>query len=150
MKIELNDIQEITILDINRKLKSIEGDLEYYLSKKDQAFNRTQPNAVDINKESVQGGKRENIFDRYVITSEELDPVISLLQDEKIALEVLLEKKLKASGEYKVILQTLIGLRERHYSWAKIEQRYIITGKLPVSISTCRNILRKHCGKRNV
>jgi hypothetical protein len=150
MKIEISNIEEISILDINRKLKSIEADLEYYLLKKENAFNKTQPTPVDITKEPTQGGKRENKFDKYVITNEELDPIIDLIQKEKRALENLLENKLKSTGEYKVIIQVLIGLKERHYSWARVDKEYISTGKLPVSLTTCRNLLRKYLNKRNV
>ena len=150
MEVKLSDIEEITPVEINRKLNNVEIDLEYYLFKKEQAFNRPQPHSVDSTKESIQGGKRENIFDKYVMQSEELDPMIELLNEEKTELEKMLMKKLKASGEYSIILQTLIGLRERHYSWAQIEKKYISTGKLPVSIGTCRNIWKKYCGKRNV
>jgi len=150
MEIKISEIEEISILDINRKLKNVECDLEYYLHQKERSFNRTQPKPVDITKEPTQGGKRENKFDNYVIKNEELDPMIDLLQDERIALEKLLISKLQASGEYAVILQTLIGLKERHYSWPKIEKKYIATGILPVSLGTCRNIWKKYICMRNV
>lgn len=144
------DITDITPLDINRKLKSIEADLDYYLNKKMKAFDGTQPKAVCYDKELVQGGRRENLFDKYIMTNEELDPIINLLQEEKQQLNLLLEKKLRASGEYAIILQTLIGLKERGYSWARIDKEYVATNKIYASIGTCRNIWKKHVGKRTV
>ena len=55
----------MTIKEANNKLEKIDNDIEYWLKEKEIELSNVLPKAVDITKERVAGGKREDRFFKY-------------------------------------------------------------------------------------
>lgn len=142
-------MEELTILNIVKQIRTCEANLEYYLREKDIALEKTQPSSKRLNAIQVNGGKRGDPLFDYVVRLEYLEEKYLEENEQLASLNKLLDMRLKASGEYEDILQLLIKLRvDDKKSWAEIERDYIDTYKLYVSLSTCRRIWKRYTGKR--
>lgn len=138
------DIESMSITDIKSKIEELQNKLDFFLQKKEQAFLLTQPKTNKLKEVSVEGGKRVNLYDKYVMTSEELDPVIDFLQDEMKLLEDFLNKELERIDKYDEWEQKVIYLREEGKTWL------YIACNTPFSIRTCQRIYRRYTNKRSV
>lgn len=143
---ETYDLEGKTIKDINNQILFLENRLEYYLDKKAKAFDLTQPKAVVYDKETTEGGlKRENKFECYVISNEELDPIIDFIQNEICRLVKFVNKELLRIEKYEPLKKQIIELREiDKLKWQDISR---ITDYCE---SQCRNIYRDYKKKRNI
>jgi len=136
----------MTIREINNAIRHLTNQLEYYLERKAKAWANTQPRSSFNYDEPVKGGKtRENSFERYVITNEEVDPLIDEIQDNILDLSKYVEKELQRIGEYEPLMQEIIKCREiQRLTW---EQTAI---KTSYSVSQCRRIYKMYMNKRDI
>ena len=104
----------------------------------------TQPKATQLKEVSVLGGKRESIYDKYVIKNEKLDPAIEFVQEEIKLLEDYLNRELERINKYDEWKQKVIYLRESGKTWL------YIACNTPFSEKTCRRIYRAYKNKRDV
>ncbi len=74
------------------------------LTEKEKLFTKTQPNAIRYDKNAVQGGKRSNGFDDYLIKCEEQEIDKRLAEAKRLLFErekllILKERELRASRD---------------------------------------------------
>ena len=141
---EVSDLTSMSITDIKSRIEELNNNLEYLLNKKEQAYLMTQPKSTKLKAIQVSGGKRENLYEKYVIKNEELDPAIDFLQDEIRMLEDYLNKELERINKYDEWEQKVIYLRESGKTWL------YIACNTPFSVSTCQRIYRRFNGKREI
>ena len=89
------DLLNMSITQLKSKIEELNNNLNYLLEKKEQAFLMTQPKARQLKEICVVGGTRENLYDKYVIKNEQLDPAIEFVQDEIKLLEDYLNRELE-------------------------------------------------------
>lgn len=115
----------MTLQEAKNDLKCLENNLKYYEGKKETLFNKTQPGAVDYSKEVVMGGKRENRYDNYVASVEELELTndIDLIYKQIYSLQDWIVGKLELIGELKPLEKKIILLREeQNMIWRDIAE----------------------------
>jgi hypothetical protein len=143
--VEIIDAPNMTIADINKKIKELNNKLDLYLTIKEKEFEKTQPKSVDITNEKVDGGIIENKSLSYMITLEELDRIMDNIQDKINYLTKYVENQLKIIGEYEPLMKKIIELRENHkMKWKDIAEA------TNYCESQCRNIYKKYIRKRNI
>jgi len=89
------------------RIKYLNAQIQYdaILSEQEELFLRTQPTAVNFEKERVTGGDPSNPFDNYIIAKEQkriderLKEIKSILDDRKELLD-LKERELRASKDW--------------------------------------------------
>ena len=144
------NVKELTIKEANNRIEYIDNQLDYYLYKKEQAFNKTQPKATNIT-DDVKG---TNVVDKnmeYVIVCEELDPIIDSLQEEKKLLLDFIDKELIRLKKYKDLEQLVIYYKEQYIPKGSEEITwYFISRKVYASESTCRRIYKRYKKQRNI
>ena len=138
------DLVNMSITQIKSKIEELNNNLDYLLEKKEQAFLMTQPKATQLKEVSVLGGKRESVYDKYVIKNEKLDPAIEFIQEEIRLLEDYLNRELERINKYDEWKQKVIYLRESGKTWL------YIACNTPFSEKTCRRIYRAYKNKRDV
>ena len=114
----------MTIKEANNKLEKIDNDIEYWLKEKEIELSNVLPKAVDITKERVAGGKREDRFFKYAEALEykKIDDKLDKLYAQKRNIEDYIEE----------------------HTWVNISQ------KVYMSVSQCKKIYKKFKDKRNV
>ena len=144
------ETKELTIKEANKRIEKIDNKLEYYLNKKEQAFNKTQPKAAALT-DSI---KSTNISDKnmeYMMLCEELDPIINDLQDDKVELLNFIDRELKILNKYNELEQLIIYYKEQYTPKPTEEITwYFISRKVHASESTCRRIYRRYKKQRNI
>ena len=144
------NVKELTIKEANNRIEHIDNQLDYYLNKKEQAFNKTQPKATNIT-DDVKG---TNVVDKnmeYVIVCEELDPIIDNLQEEKKLLLDFIDKELIRLKKYKELEQLVIYYKEQYIPKGSEEITwYFISRKVYASESTCKRIYRRYKKQRDI
>jgi hypothetical protein len=138
------ELVNMSITQIKSKIEELNNNLDYLLEQKEQVFSMTQPKATQLKEVSVIGGKRESIYDKYVIKNEKLDPAIDFLQNQIKLLENYLNKELKRISKYDEWEQKVIYLREAGNTWL------YIACNTPFSVRTCQRIYSKYTKKRDV
>lgn len=138
------ELLNMNITQLKSKIEELENNLNYLLEKKQQAFNLTQPKASQLKEVCVVGGTRENLYDKYVIKNEKLDPAIEFVQEEIALLEKYLNKELERIDKYDEWEQKVIYLKEEGKTWL------YIACNTPFSIRTCQRIYRRYTNKRNI
>ena len=139
------EIIDLTIREANNQIMHLENLLAYWLGEKEIAFNNTQPQAIDPKVESIQGGRKENKFDKYLITCEakDLDVKIYSIQNKISNLTKYVDNELMRLGEYDPIVKKVVELRDkRGMTWNQI---HLATRMCP---SYCRKLYSKYTGKR--
>lgn len=144
VKVRSEELVNMSITQIKSKIEELNNNLDYLLEQKEQAFSMTQPKATQLKEISVIGGKRESIYDKYVIKNEKLDPAIDFLQNQIKLLENYLNKELKRISKYDEWEQKVIYLREAGNTWL------YIACNTPFSVRTCQRIYSKYTKKRDV
>lgn len=137
----------MTIKEANNKIEKIDNDIEYYLSKKEREFAKTQPQSIKIKNTITNGGKRVDKFSKYVISIKEIDEILDDLYADKKVLEEYIEKELIRLNKYSEVEQLIIYYKEQsleNLTWVEISR------KVHYSITQCRRIYRKWKGERNV
>lgn len=95
----------ITYEEYKNRFYSVQTQYNKILAEKEQLFAKTQPKSTSFDKAVVDGGKRSNAFDDYLIIKEKkqidkrLNEVKSILADRKSLLESK-ELELKNSKEW--------------------------------------------------
>ena len=138
------ELLNMSITQIKSKIEELNNNLEYLLEEKEQAFLMTQPKATQLKEVSVLGGKRESIYDKYVIKNEKLDPAIDFVQNKIKMLEDYLNKELERINKYDEWEQKVIYLRSSGKTWL------YIACNTPFSIRTCQRIYSKYTKKRDI
>jgi hypothetical protein len=138
------ELLNMSITQIKSKIEELENNLNYLLEKKQQAFSMTQPKASQLKEVCVVGGTRENLYDKYVIKNEKLDPAINFVQEEIALLEKYLNKELERINKYDEWEQKVIYLKEEGKTWL------YIACNTPFSIRTCQRIYKRYTGKREI
>jgi hypothetical protein len=78
------------------------------LNKKEELFQKTQPQSTDYNKDKSSGGKPSNSFDNYLISLQEkdidnkLNRCRKIMKDRKLLLELKEEELRKSKNKYDV------------------------------------------------
>lgn len=143
-------VKKLTIKDANCKIKQIDNQLEYYLNKKERAFNRTQPKPADI-KDNIHGTSKTDANLEYVLICEEIDPIITELQDDKKALLDFVDKELQRINKYRDLEQQVIYYKEQYIPKGDEEVTwYFISKKVYASESTCRRIYKRYKNQREI
>ena len=117
--------EQMNLQEAKNNLKCLENDLKYYLDKKETLFNKTQPGAIDYSKDVVMGGKRENRYDNYVASVEELElnNDIDLIYKQIYSIQDWIVGKLDLIGELKPLEKKIILLREeQNMKWYLIAE----------------------------
>lgn len=148
--IEVIDITNMTIQEINSKIKKLNNQLNYYLGKKKKEFDKTQPSAVRLTGDKVKGGRYENNIEMYVeYKNDVLDPFIDNIQDEIYRLTRYVEDELERTGEYELLALKIIDLRDN-----KVNNRQLTWNDIAEKVSycerQCRRIYKRYKGKRNI
>lgn len=138
------ELLNMSITQIKSKIEELENNLNYLLEKKQQAFSMTQPKASQLKEVCVVGGTRENLYDKYVIKNEKLDPAINFVQEEIKLLEDFLNRELERINKYDEWEQKVIYLKEEGKTWL------YIACNTPFSIRTCQRIYKRYTGKREI
>jgi hypothetical protein len=138
------ELLNMSITQLKSKIEELNNNLNYLLEKKEQAFLMTQPKARQLKEICVVGGTRENLYDKYVIKNEQLDPAIEFVQDEIKLLEDYLNRELERINKYDEWEQKVIYLRDTGKTWL------YIACNTPFSIRTCQRIYKKYTGKRTI
>ena len=145
------NIKELSIKEANNRIEEIDNKLEYYLSKKEIAFSKTQPQAVDIKKDNVKGGTRVDRNAQYVMETEAYDKVINVLSIEKKALLDFVDRELKRIDKYRDVEQQVIYYKEQYIPKYHDEVTwYFISRKVHASESTCRRIYKRYKKSRYI
>lgn len=144
--------------EAREKREKLENSLNYKLNEKEILFRKTQPQAVDTTKESVQGGKREDKHLNYVQSLEEkqIDSEIDKIYAQIKNLDNWIENELKILGKYNELEQLIIFYKEqettvdkrtgriRELTWDEIGKKVHYSGEW------CRKIYRVYKRKRDV
>ena len=138
------ELLNMSVTQLKSKIEELNNNLNYLLEKKQQAFNLTQPKARQLKEICVVGGTRENLYDKYVIKNEELDPAINFVQEEITLLEKYLNKELERINKYDEWEQKVIYYRDTGKTWL------FIACNTPFSVRTCQRIYRRYAGKREI
>ena len=138
------ELLNMSITQLKSKIEELNNNLNYLLEKKEQAFLMTQPKARQLKEICVVGGTRENLYDKYVIKNEQLDPAIEFVQDEIKLLEDYLNRELERINKYDEWEQKVIYLRDTGKTWL------YIACNTPFSIRTCQRIYKNYTGKRTI
>lgn len=138
------EIDNMNILEIKSRIEELNNKLEFFLNKKEQAFELTQPKAKELKAVMVDGGSRTNLFDKYVMVDEELDPIIDFLQEEINLCELYLKKELERINKYDEWEQKVIFMKQEGKTWL------YIACNTPFSVRTCQRIYRKYLKKRDI
>ncbi len=141
---EKYNIDNISIQEIKSRIEELNNKLEFFLNKKEQVFELTQPKAKELKAIMVEGGSRTNLFDKYVMVDEELDPIIDFLQEEINLCELYLKKELERINKYDEWEQKVILMRQEGQTWL------YIACNTPFSIRTCQRIYRKYLSRRDI
>lgn len=139
----------MTIKEANNKLEKIDNDIEYWLKEKEIELSNVLPKAVDITKERVAGGKREDRFFKYAeaLEHKKIDDKLDKLYAKKRNLEDFIEKELRRLKKYREVEQLIVYYKEQcleNYTWEQISQ------KVFYSKAQCKKIYQKWKGKRDV
>lgn len=139
----------MTIKEANNKLEKIDNDIEYWLKEKEIELSNVLPKAVDITKERVAGGKREDRFFKYAeaLEHKKIDDKLDKLYAQKRNIEDYIEKELHRLGKYREVEQLIVYYKEQsveNFTWNQIAQRVYY------SPAQCRNIYRKWKKERNI
>lgn len=139
----------MTIKEANNKLEKIDNDIEYWLKEKEIELSNVLPKAVDIKKERVVGGKREDRFFKYAeaLEHKKIDDKLDKLYAQKRNIEDYIEKELHRLGKYREVEQLIVYYKEQcleEHTWVNISQ------KVYMSVSQCKKIYKKFKDKRNV
>lgn len=114
--------------------------MQELLNEKQGLFEMTQPKGIDTEKETVSGGKQNNLFDSYMIALEQskIDERIAALQEILEAREKLLSEKLKE-------LRESLFLEDKVYRMRYIDRMRVfkIARKLNYSEPQIYRILRR-------
>lgn len=144
------NVKELTIKEANNRIEYIDNQLDYYLNKKEQAFNKTQPKATSIT-DDIKGTNAVDKNMEYVIVCEELDPIIDNLQEEKKLLLDFIDKELIRLKKYKELEQLVIYYKEQYIPKGSEEITwYFISRKVYASESTCKRIYRRYKKQRDI
>lgn len=127
-------------IDYKNKYSEIQKIFDGILNEKEQLFSITQPKASKMEGEKVNGGVKENLFDRYLIMKDEkqidtrLEEARSLLKDREHMLE-LKEAELRDSKDWQDVI----------YVYYYIERLSIrkIAKKIPFSTTEIFRKLKK-------
>lgn len=139
----------MTIKEANNKLEKIDNDIEYWLKEKEIELSNVLPKAVDITKERVAGGKREDRFFKYAEALEykKIDDKLDKLYAQKRNIEDYIEKELHRLGKYREVEQLIVYYKEQsieNFTWNQIAQRVYY------SKEQCQRIYKKWKKERNI
>ena len=137
-------LESMGITEIKSKIEELDNKLNFFIDKKEQALSLTQPKAKVLKEVMVDGGKRANLYEEYVMKCEELDPAIDFLQDEIKRCEKYLKKELERINKYDEWEQKVIFMKQEGKTWL------YIACNTPFSIRTCQRIYRKYLNKRDI
>lgn len=112
MTIEINE--DFKLSDARKLSKKIDADIKRVKDTLDLLFNTTQPGSVDTTKEIVQGGKRINVFDKYLgsQSKETLEKKLTDLQKVQDILVDWIDGILAIMDEYEPLKKKIILLHE--------------------------------------
>ena len=145
MTIEIND--DFKLADARKLSKKIDADIKRTKDILYLLFNATQPSSADLTKEIVQGGKRINIFDKYIgsESKETLEKKLSDLQKVQDILVDWINSILLVMGEYEPLKKKIIELHEdRGFTFQKISMT------IPYSISHIKKIYYDFKNKKDI
>ena len=139
----------MTIKEANNKLEKIDNDIEYWLKEKEIELSNVLPKAVDITKERVAGGKREDRFFKYAeaLEHKKIDDKLDKLYAQKRNIEDYIEKELHRLGKYREVEQLIVYYKEQsieNFTWNQIAQRVYY------SKEQCQSIYKKWKKERNI
>lgn len=148
----------MTLKEVRETLEHLDNDLELLLNEKEVLFNRTQPTAVKYDKENVMGGKRENKYEGYLISTEEkeYDKKIDDIYTRKRLYENWITGELKILEKYNELEQLIRHYKEdvivncqytkksREMTWQEIANLVFY------SKDYCRRVYRNYLKKREV
>lgn len=139
----------MTIKEANNKLEKIDNDIEYWLKEKEIELSNVLPKAVDITKERVAGGKREDRFFKYAeaLEHKKIDDKLNKLYAQKRNIEDYIEKELHRLGKYREVEQLIVYYKEQsieNFTWNQIAQRVYY------SKEQCQRIYKKWKKERNI
>ena len=115
----------MTLQEAKNDLKCLENNLKYYEGKKETLFKQNSTRGSRLFQRSCYGGKRENRYDNYVASVEELELTndIDLIYKQIYSLQDWIVGKLELIGELKPLEKKIILLREeQNMIWRDIAE----------------------------
>ena len=145
MIIKIDD--DFKLSDARKLSKKVDADIKRTEATLDLLFNTTQPGSVDTTKEIVQGGKRVNVFDKYLTnqSKEKLEEKLENLQKVQDILMDWITSILLVMGEYEPLKRKIIELHEEHgFTFKKI------SASIPYSESHIKKIYYDFKNKKDI
>lgn len=145
MTIELNE--NFRLSDARKLSKKIDADIKRVDDTLEYLFSMTQPSSVDTTKEIVQGGKRVNVFDKYLgsLSKKTLETKKSDLQKVQDILVDWINSILAIMDEYEPLKKKIIELHEdKGLSFENI------TKIVPYSLSHVKRIYYDYKNKKDI
>lgn len=140
--------------EAKRDIEKLENDIEYYLNEKERLFCRTQPQAVKLDSERVNGhSERSNVALQYLISvdEKELDDKLLRAQDRKINIERWVENELRILGKYGEVERLIVYYKEEFLNKeGKCLTWREISSKVHYSESQCKKIYKNYKCMRNI
>ncbi len=145
MTIEINE--DFKLSDARKLSRKIDADIKITKDILDLLFNTTQPGSVDTTREIVQGGKRINVFDKYLSnpSKETLEKKVEDLQKVQDILVDWIDSILLVMGEYEPLKRKIIELHEENgFTFKKISMT------IPYSESHIKKIYYDFKNKKDI
>lgn len=145
MTIELDE--NFRLSDARKLSKKIDADIKRVDDTLEYLFSMTQPSSVDTTKEIVQGGKRVNVFDKYLgsLSKKTLETKKSDLQKVQDILVDWINSILAIMDEYEPLKKKIIELHEdKGLSFENI------TKIVPYSLSHVKRIYYDYKNKKDI
>lgn len=145
MTIELDE--NFRLSDARKLSKKIDADIKRVNDTLEYLFSMTQPSSVDTTKEIVQGGKRVNVFDKYLgsLSKKTLETKKSDLQKVQDILVDWINSILAIMDEYEPLKKKIIELHEdKGLSFENI------TKIVPYSLSHVKRIYYDYKNKKDI
>lgn len=116
------DYSNLTIDLATREINKMSNDLLIFMGDRDILFQMTQPQSFKYDKEPIKGGKKNNPIEKYVENLEEIEQVISILNERITNLSKWVENELKIMGEYEPLKAKIVSLRDKGMKWDNISK----------------------------
>ena len=134
-------MERTTLQEMNMELARIDNEIEYLVNEKQVRFERTQPQAVNTEKDFVMGGTTTDKNLEYAISTEEIDKRLNVLYRRRKNIQHWITQELKIFEQYNELEQRIRYFKED----IRVEDKY----KERIRGLTWEEIAREVCYSRD-